>query len=103
MTKLLQDYQNPRKAAELQWRISIPISAFILAMIAALISGIKPRQSRYFMLLPASILYIIYVNLLFSARHWLEQGDLPIYIGMWWVHVVFAVLFFILYISRSRA
>lgn len=84
--QLWQDYTNPKRAAELQWRISIAISTFLLAMFAIPLLMLKPRQSGYLALLPAVLIYIIYINLLFAARRWMEEGTISIAIGMWWVH-----------------
>jgi len=92
--QLWHDYDNPKRAAEFQWRFSIALSAFLLALLAVPMSAVRPRQGRYLMLLPAVLIYIIYINLLFIARHWVEQGTVPISIGMWWVHGV--VMLFIL-------
>jgi lipopolysaccharide export system permease protein len=84
--QLLQDYANPKRAAELQWRISVAISAFLLALLAVPLSAVRPRQGRYLMLLPAVLIYIFYFDLLWIARRWVETGVTPISIGMWWVH-----------------
>ncbi len=84
--QLLQDYSNPKRAAELQWRFSVTISAFLLALLAVPLSKVRPRQGRYLMMVPAVLIYIIYINVLFIARHWVEQGLVPISIGMWWTH-----------------
>jgi lipopolysaccharide export system permease protein len=92
---LWDDYVNPKRAAELQWRFSIGISAFLLALLAVPLSKLRPRQGRYLVLLPAALIYILYVNLMFVSRHWVEQGTVPIAVGMWWVHllmVLFAVM-----------
>lgn len=85
-SQLWHDYSNPKRAAELQWRFSIAISAFLLALLAVPLSKIKPRQGRYLAILPAILVYIVYIDLLFIARHWVDQGTIPIFIGMWWVH-----------------
>lgn len=87
------DDMDPRPAAELQWRISMAISTLLLAMLAVPLSMLRPRQGRYQVLLPAAIFYIVYLNLLFIARHWVEQGNVPVSVGLWWVHGV--VLLFI--------
>jgi len=92
MVQLWQDYSNPKRAAEFQWRFSIAISAFLLALLAVPLSAIQPRQGRYLSLIPAILVYIVYINLLFIARHWLEQGLIPVSIGMWWVHGVMCLL-----------
>lgn len=87
-TKLLRTYNNPDNAAELQWRLSVPLSAFLLALLAVPLSQVAPRQGRYSMLLTAILIYVIYVNLLFAARNLVEQKMVPLSIGMWWVHPV---------------
>lgn len=84
--KLWENYQDPESAAELQWRISVPIAAFLLGLLAIPLSYIKPRRGRYSQLIPAILIYIIYLNGLFIARAWIEQKILPINLGMWWVH-----------------
>ncbi len=89
--KLFEDYQNPDRAAELQWRLSIAISVIILALLAVPLSEVKPRKSRYTALLPALLIYVIYMNLLMVSRHFVEQKMLPVSIGLWWVHGVFLV------------
>ncbi|HTM62962.1 MAG TPA: LPS export ABC transporter permease LptF [Gammaproteobacteria bacterium] len=100
VSALWGDYSNPRRAAELQWRISIALSAMILALFAAPLSAVRPRKSRFFILLPAVIVYIIYFNLLVVARHWVEVGRFGV--GMWWVHAVMLSAVLILVFIRSR-
>lgn len=98
-SQLWRDYQNPKRAAELQWRFSIGLSTFLLALLAVPLSALQPRKSRYLVLLPAILVYIVYVNLMFIARHWVENGMVPVFIGMWWVHGAF--LFFVLLVLLS--
>lgn len=89
MTKtLLKSSSQPSSAAELSWRLSLPISCLILAFLAVPLSKVNPRYGRYSALVPASILYIIYINLLFLARTWVAKGEISLGIGMWWVHMV---------------
>jgi len=85
---LWQDYNSPKHAAELQWRFSIGITAFLLALLAVPLSSVRPKQGRYFIFLPAILIYIFYINLLILARRWVEQGSLSIGIGLWWVHLL---------------
>lgn len=104
-TELWQAYENPKRAAELQWRFSIAISTFLLAMLAVPLSTLRPRQGRYLVFLPAIVVYIIYINLLFIARHWVEQNVLPISVGIWWVHGCILILllpFLLLSFRRQR-
>jgi lipopolysaccharide export system permease protein len=90
--QLWQDYKDPKRAAEFQWRFSATLTTFLLALLAVLLSTVHPRQSRYLVLLPAVLVYIIYIELQIIARHWVEQGTVPISIGMWWVHGLMLLL-----------
>lgn len=103
--QLLQSYSDPKRAAELQWRLSLPIAAFMLALLAVPLSTVRPRQGRYLALIPAIIIYIVYINLLFIARHWVELGVTPVVIGMWWVHgvmIFFILMVLLMYVRRWK-
>lgn len=91
---LWKNYNNPKHAAELGWRISVGLSAFFLALLAVPLSTVRPRRSRFLILLPAILIYIVYFNLLFIARRWMEQSVTANPFGMWWVHGI--LLIFIL-------
>lgn len=83
--------------AELQWRLSMPISAVLLALLAVVLARTTPRQGRYAKLAVAVLVYIIYNNMMSVARSWVERGVVPLWPGMGWVHLgllaVLAVLF----------
>lgn len=72
----------PPDRAELQWRLSTPVSALLLTLAAIPLSRSRPRQGRYAKMLAAVTLYAVYFNLLDVARSWVEQGS-STYI--WWV------------------
>ncbi len=74
---------------ELQWRISMGLGVLVLAFIAIPLSGNRPREGRYGRLFIAILFYLIYSNLLVSARAALEHGEVPPVIGVWWVHLLF--------------
>jgi len=78
--------QDPEYAAELQWRISIPLSVILLTLLAIPLSYLQPRQGRYLPLLYALLLYIIYLNLLLIGRNWLKTQHIAMAWGLWWVH-----------------
>jgi len=75
--------------AELQWRISSPISLLILTLIAVPLARTQPRQGRYSGLATAILIYVIYTNLLGASKVWLEKESIPAWLGLWWVHAVF--------------
>lgn len=94
---LLNNQNDRQNSAELQWRLSFPISAILLALMALPLSRVRVRQGRFGQLFPAVLIYIVYMNLLFTSRNWLESGQIPSWIGLWWVHglvLIFAVLLY---------
>lgn len=78
--------------AELQWRLSIPLSVLILALLAMPLSKVNPRHGRFAKFLPAIVIYIIYYNLFTLSKRWIVSKTLPAAIGVWWVHAVFLML-----------
>ena len=90
--KLWHNYHDKLSAAELQWRLSLPLSVLLLVLIATPLSRIRPRNGRYARLAPAVLLYIIYINFLFLSRSWVKRGFLSPDLGIWWVHGLMLVL-----------
>jgi lipopolysaccharide export system permease protein len=88
--------------AELQWRISTPISALLLALLAVPLSKTNPRAGRFGRLFVGIMLVVIYNNLLSVARSALGREEISPWIGMWWVHLLLAVLIFVLYRQQLR-
>ncbi|NNF51151.1 MAG: LPS export ABC transporter permease LptF [Gammaproteobacteria bacterium] len=88
--------------AELQWRLSVPLSALVLALLALPLSKTSPRQGRYGKLAVAVLVYVVYSNLLGAARVWLERGLLPPVVGLWWVHAMVLLLTAALLLQHNR-
>ncbi|WP_339339320.1 LPS export ABC transporter permease LptF [uncultured Oceanicoccus sp.] len=78
--------------ATLQWRFSLGILVPIVALIAQALSQTNHRRGRYVKMLPAFLIYIIYIVLLSAARDGIEKGQIPLEWGMWWVHGVFLII-----------
>jgi len=90
----LLPFNNPdkRKAAELQWRLSVPIMVLTLTLVAVPLSRVNPRSGKFAKLLPAILLYIFYANFMFLGRDWIISGKVPVWLGMWWLHgIVFLI------------
>ncbi len=86
-TQFLLESKEDIYIAELQWRLSLPLLAFIVVMIAVPLSKTNPRQGRYAQLIPTILLYLVYLSLLMTARDKVEDGS---HIGLiWLVHLVF--------------
>lgn len=92
---------KPSDIAQLQIRGSAPIMAMLLTLIAVPLSRLQPRQGRYARVGIAIVGYFLYSNLLSVAKVWLEKGDLPPSVGVWWVHLLALALG--LYLVRREA
>jgi lipopolysaccharide export system permease protein len=86
---------------ELQWRLSAPLSLFVLALLAVPLSHSRPREGRYARLGAGLLVYLIYANSLSMARIWVERGGVPLWFGMWWVHVGLGLLAVVLFARDS--
>ena len=82
---------------ELQWRLSLPLSIPILVLLAIPLARINPRQERYVKLLPALLLYVLYIMLLISFREAVIDDRLSSALGVWWVHIGYLLLGAVLY------
>jgi lipopolysaccharide export system permease protein len=85
---------EPVQIAEFQWRLGIPLSTIILAILAVPLSRSQPRAGRYGRLAIGLLVFIIYLNLMSAAKTWVEQSTISPALGLWWVHG--AVLLFAL-------
>ena len=72
--------------AEMQWRLGIPLSTILLAMLAVPLSKSSPRAGRYGRLGVGLLIFIIYLNMLNAAKAWIEQAAISPSLGLWWVH-----------------
>lgn len=78
--------------AELHWRLSLPLSLFVLGLLAVPLSRTAPREGRYARLGIALFIYLIYTNLLSIGRVWVENGVVSDAVGLWWVHALVALV-----------
>jgi lipopolysaccharide export system permease protein len=83
---------NRAAAAELQWRVSMPLAVIVLSFLAIPLCRVGPRKGRYANFIIAMLIYIVYINLLVVSRNWLEQKVITRAVGLWWVHAAFFML-----------
>ena len=92
----------PSDIAQLQFRASTPLMALVLTLIAVPLSRLRPRQGRYARVGFAIVVYFVYSNLLSAGKVWLEKGDLPPAVGVWWVHAAALALGLYLVMREAR-
>jgi lipopolysaccharide export system permease protein len=78
--------------AELQWRLSTPLSTILLAIIGVPLSKSNPRRGKYAKLGLGIIIFAFYYQLFVIAKTWVEKGHVSPWIGIWWVPVLLAAL-----------
>ena len=102
-TRRLMASSDPWDIAELQWRLSMPLSVVVLVLLAVPLTRSGPRQGRYGRLVLAVLLFVIYYNLLGTAKAWVGKGALPPEIGLWWVPALPVILTVLLFNAGSIA
>ncbi len=92
----------PPEQAELQWRLAMPVAAFLLGLLAVPLARSNPRQGRYSKLFAGIMLYIIYYNLLTLGRSWISREQVHPWLGLWWVHLVVLAVIVVLVVKSRR-
>jgi lipopolysaccharide export system permease protein len=75
---------GPGTLAELQWRLSTPISTLLLGLCGLPLSRVRPRQSQYAKFGAAILIYSLYYLVCMSAKSLVQQGIVPGFPGIWW-------------------
>lgn len=93
---------NPtqRNLGELLFRLSFPVIAILLALIAVPLSYVNPRVGRSANLIIAAMLAMIYFQAILIMQSQVQRGRLPFSIAVWLPHAV--ALFFVLALFVRR-
>lgn len=91
-TSTLFGSKQPYDIAELQWRLSRPLATILLALVAIPLSRSSQRQGRGEKTFVAALAFAVYYNLSGLARTWVEQGVVPPFPGIWWLHLAMLVV-----------
>ena len=87
--------------AEIQWRLSQPISILILSIIGVLLGKTSPRTGKGVNLLFGVIIFMLYNNGLLVAKNSIESGQLIPLIGLWSIHILMIICMIIFYQLRQ--
>ena len=91
---------QPRYRAELMWRLSIPLSTIVLALLAIPLSFVNPRAGRSANLLLALLTYVVYHNLLVVCQAWIASGKISFLMGTFAVHLLMICLLPLMFYRR---
>ncbi|HSN45024.1 MAG TPA: LPS export ABC transporter permease LptF [Casimicrobiaceae bacterium] len=87
-TEVLLESEGRIERAELFWRLSIPISALVLTLLAIPLAYVNPRVGRSLNLVGAAFMYMIYSNSLNIVQSFIAQGKLDFWVGLLVPHLV---------------
>jgi lipopolysaccharide export system permease protein len=86
--------------SELEWRIGLPISAALLALLAIPLGYVNPRAGRSLNLILAIVLYMLYSNMISVTNTWVGQGKLSPGIGLWGIHAAMLTVVVLMFYRR---
>lgn len=84
--------RRPDSQATLQWRVSLALLVVVSTLTAVAMARTDNRRGRYGKLFPAFLLFMVYLVLLNAAREAVGKQQLPVSVGLWWVHGLFLII-----------
>jgi len=99
-TEVLLVSDGRLERSELFWRVSVPILALMLTLLAIPLAQVNPRMGRSFNLLAAAFLYMIYTNGLNIVQSLIAQGKVDFWVGLIVPHAIAAVV--VVFLFRHR-
>lgn len=84
---------GPAEVAELIWRLGLPLSAAVLALIAIPLSYVNPRGGKSFGVVLALLVFFTYNNTLSVFQSWVSQGRISWGVAWWLPHAMVLLLF----------
>jgi len=97
--ELLQNRTN-WSVSELHWRVGLPLSAAVLALLAIPLGYVNPRAGRSLNLILAIVLYMLYNNMISVSNAWVGQGKLLPGIGLVGIHTAMLAITVLMFYRR---
>lgn len=98
-SQLLSD-PNPRNLGELLYRISLPVAAVVLALLAVPLAYVNPRVGRSANLIFATLLALVYLNSIQIMQASVQHGRMGFGTAIWLAHAVALALLAALFLRR---
>lgn len=100
-TLYLIQHPDPLNQSQLVERISMPLGAFMLALLAIPLSYVNPRAGRSYSLIAAIVLYMFYNNMATISVSWVAREKVNMLVGLWGIHLVLLVGTLVYFYHRS--
>jgi lipopolysaccharide export system permease protein len=91
-TSVILFSDDPEEATEVQWRLTPALAVLVLGLLAIPLGHSAPREGRGGRAVLGVLAYIVYANGLFMCRNWMAKGEFPLWLGLWWVHLLVLVV-----------
>ena len=91
-SRRLLSSKSSEDVAELQWRLSTPLSTLLLGLLGIPLSRRNPRLGMQSRFMTAILIYFGYYLLFTSARTWVQHGIVAGFPGIWWVPAMLSLL-----------
>ena len=85
-TLQLWQQNDAASVAALHWRLSLPVLVLILALLGVPLAATDPRRGRYTKMIPAIVLYMMYLVALSAVRGAIEDSKVSA-VALWMVHL----------------
>lgn len=92
---------RPEDKAELVWRLSLPLSCIMLALLALPLSYYNPRSAHSYNMIFALLGFLLYQNGLTLVRNWIDADKAPMY-SIIFVHLLVLGIAWFLTSLRNR-
>jgi len=99
-TAVLLANRSDRHMGELAGRISLPVAALLLALVAIPLSFVNPRAGRSGNLVFALLAYLVYTNVIGVSEAWVSQGRLRFELAVILPHLVVLGLLALMFYRR---
>ncbi|PVV16056.1 MAG: LPS export ABC transporter permease LptF [gamma proteobacterium symbiont of Ctena orbiculata] len=99
----LLNSKSIRDRAEFQVRIAQIFGLLVFALLSLPLSRSMPRQGPFGRLVLAFILYTLYLSLQGVAENWMIDGTTAEWLGIWWVHLMLALIGLLLLLPETHS
>jgi lipopolysaccharide export system permease protein len=91
---------TPTNLGEIVWRISSPVMALLVTLLAIPLSYTNPRVGRSINLIIAVLAFAVYVNLLNTVQAYVQQERISFGLGVWVLHAAVLAVVALMFARR---
>jgi lipopolysaccharide export system permease protein len=102
-TMSLIEEASPQSYSEMIWRLGLPFSAILLALISIPISFVNNRGGRSYSVAVGVLLFLFYKNALGIAQAQVYQSNWSVWVGLVLPHLFVLTIFILLLAIRTGA